>query len=208
MDDPLADPFVVKAEVVRHHVELVGQGELQISVSVGEELGQLGFFGEQLDRLVHQHLEELASSRHRGRVACRNDLRELEQLAESLALGDALRAERNVQFEAEAGDTALDQRSHPWVHSAAKDQELAGAQMRRKRLHGGRHRLGSGLRCSSTGVPITTTMCSALETIAGSVVGTRRELGDDALEHLAAHQVRRTASPPDCTVRTAAGSMS
>src|SRR6266540_1731571 len=42
--DRVADAFEVQPEVVGHHPELVGRGELDVAPRVGEQLGELGLF--------------------------------------------------------------------------------------------------------------------------------------------------------------------
>ena len=98
----------------------------------------------------------------RARRAGRDDLRELEQLDHRLALGDALRAEGHVDVEPEPRDEPLDHRGDARVHGAAQHEQLAVDEARRRcRRSRAGTALRSGLRCSSIGVPITITTCSA-----------------------------------------------
>ena len=99
----------------------------------------------------------------RARCAHDDDLGQRAQLFERLPFGDALRTERHVDRRP-AGDQLLDHRGDARVHRAAQHQVLAVAQVVEQALDGPSTPVGSGLRCSSTGVPTTTTTCSALGT--------------------------------------------
>ena len=83
----------VVAEFGRHHVELVGNGKLQITPTVGHQLGQLRFlrsknnrlrgdFGKQGDGLLFGH-----------RRSRRNQLGQGEDFTDPLALLNAFRTE-------------------------------------------------------------------------------------------------------------------
>ena len=61
--------------------------------------------------------------------AARDDLGQLEQLHQGLALGDALRAERHVDRLARLAQAPLDDRGDPGIHGAAEDEDLAVAEM-------------------------------------------------------------------------------
>ena len=178
-----ADPLVVEAEVVGHHVELVRRRELDVAPRVREQLGQLGLFGLEVHDVVGQVAEQLAGTLERTRRPRRDDLGELEELDHRLAFGDALRAERHVDVEPEIGDQPLHHRGDTGVHGAAQHEELAGVQVEAMSAMAAGTALRSGLRCSSMGVPITTTTCST------SAITSRRARRPEppGLEHLAEH---------------------
>src|SRR5579872_325509 len=70
-----------------------------------------------------------------------HDLRQLEQLGHGLPLGDALRAEGDVDVETEAPDDALDQRGDARVDRRAQNEGLAADKVGCKSLHGARDSL-------------------------------------------------------------------
>ena len=91
-----ADALEVEAEVVGDHVELVGGRELDVAPRVREQLGELGFLDVEVDDRVGEAPEQRLGPGDRPLGAAGDDLRELEQLDQRLALGDALRTERDV----------------------------------------------------------------------------------------------------------------
>ena len=94
-------------------------------------------------------------------------------------------------------DEPLDQRGDARVHGAAQDEELAVAEVvgdvRRSRPARASR---SGLRCSSTGVPIDDDDVLGLATEAGSVVACEQTLRRGRVEHLGGPRLDEGHSPP------------
>ena len=88
--------LVVEAEVVGHHVELVGRGELDVPVGIGEELGQLGLFGVDPDDGLGQVTEQGGGALIGMVGSSRHDLGKRVELLHGPAFGDPLGAEGHV----------------------------------------------------------------------------------------------------------------
>ena len=115
--------------LVGDHVELVRDGELDVAPGVGEELRQLGLFGGGADRLGRQVTEQrggaLAAASSSAPTICGS----VVQLLDRVPLGDALRAERDVDR-----SPGRRRRCHVCgrarVDRAAEDDQRAVAKMR------------------------------------------------------------------------------
>ena len=96
--DRVEDVRVVDAGLVGDHEELVRDGELHVAPRVREQLRELGLLGRRPDRLrrraAEQRLGPLAGARRVGA----DDLGQRPELLEGVALGDPLRAEREVDL--------------------------------------------------------------------------------------------------------------
>ena len=117
--------LVVETEVVGHHEELVGGGELDVAPGVREELGQLGLFGLHPDHLGREVPEELLGPVERGRLPARHDLREFEELGHRLSLGDPFGAEGDVDGLAEFGDRRFHEGGGTGIHGRTQDEQLS-----------------------------------------------------------------------------------
>jgi hypothetical protein len=120
----MADALEVEAKVVGDHEELVGGRELDVPPGVGVELGQLRLLREELDDLRGEQPEEGASALQGPWVATGDDLGQRAQLAQRVALGDALRAEDDVDRLAELLHPLGDHRGHARVDGAPEHQKL------------------------------------------------------------------------------------
>ena len=117
----------VGLEVLGHHEELVGDGEVEVAPGIAEELGQLG-----LDRLQEDHLGTDKAKQGRGpfpgpRRGSADQLRQLLQFHQRLALHDPLRTVGQV----DVATALLPKLSGQPVGDAGKDraaqhQKLAG----------------------------------------------------------------------------------
>ena len=109
-----ADPLEVEAAVVGHHVELVGRRELDVAPGVGEQLGQLGLLGRQLDDRVGQPREQRRRPAP-GPAGCGPDTICGSANSSVIALPSAIRSGQNATSIStpEPGDHPLDQRRHP-----------------------------------------------------------------------------------------------
>ena len=145
LDHRPPDPFVVQPVVVRHHVELVGGGKLDVAVRVGEELCQLGLLRLDPHDGVGETAEQGARPIERLLGAGGDDLGERVELLHGAALGDALRAEGHVDGLAQPLHESLDQSGDPREHSAAQDEDLPVGQLVGDRLERGDHGLRIGI---------------------------------------------------------------
>jgi hypothetical protein len=119
-----ADAVEVEVVVVGHLVELVGGRELDVTPGVGEQLGELGLLGLELDDGLGQVAEQASGPVAHVLRAARDDLRQREQLLHRLALGDALGAEGDVDRESELREHPLDTPRDTGVDGAAQHQQL------------------------------------------------------------------------------------
>ena len=149
--DRCPDPLVVEAEVVGHHEELVGRGELDVAPGVREELGQLGLFGLHPDHLRRQSCRRVLGSVDRRSTGGSTRSAGVRRVRSSPSLGDPLRAEGDVDRTCRASATvALDQGCGPgierWIGAPAADRRRrCGASPPRRCGHRSRDR-GSDAR--------------------------------------------------------------
>ncbi len=125
MAQRVADALEVKIEIIRNHVELVGGRELDVPPRVGEQLREFSLFRLKIHDLVGQGGEEGGCPRPGGVGTGGDDLRKLEQLGHGPALGDAFRAEGDLDVPTDLRDEFLHQRGHARIDGAAQDQQLA-----------------------------------------------------------------------------------
>ena len=122
-----------------------------------KSLASLGLLGLQLDDAVGEVPEQRRGALAYGGSTRRHDLWEVEELLHGLAFGDALGQKATSTCVPLSAKKLLDAPRDARVDGAAQDDELTGAEQ----VTTGLQRLGDGmgvrLRCSSTGVPITTT---------------------------------------------------
>ena len=139
----MQDVRVVDAGRMGDREELVRDRELHVAPGVGEQLGQLRFLGRGPDRLAGEDPEQLARPVGRAVVVGADDLGQRVELLERVALGDPLRAERDVDGAAALGQVLGDVAGRARVDGAAKRDQGALAQVRRDlvdRLLEDRHR--------------------------------------------------------------------
>ena len=167
------------------HEELVRDRELHVPPGVGEQLGQLGFLGRRPDRLAGERAEQRGRSLGRAVVVGADDLGQRVELLERVALGDPLRAERDVDGAAALGEVLGD------VAGRARDRRCcAGRRARPSRRCGAIWSTAfskiviDGPRNSSTGVPMTTTRLSVRSIIEPSVPKASRPVGRISAQEL------------------------
>ena len=98
--DRAQDVRVVHARLVRDGEELVRDGELHVAPGVGEQLGELRLLGCVVRIVFDVRWRNSASARSPATGIVRaDDLGQRAQLLEGVALGDPLRAERDVHRE-------------------------------------------------------------------------------------------------------------
>jgi hypothetical protein len=163
------DALEVQAAVVGHHPELVGRREADVAPGVREQLGELGLLRREVDDLVGEPPEQPAARSRLPVVAGADQLGERVQLGHRLALGDAL-GQNAMSIRGRCPRASAHLRRDAGVDGAAEHEQLAVAEVGGQASSARGIARGSGLRCSSTGVPMTTTTFSASATTAGSVV--------------------------------------
>ena len=178
------DPLEVDAEVVGDHVELVGRGELDVAPGVDEQLRQLRFLHGEVDDAAGEVPEQLIGPLGRLARAPRDDLRQLVELGQRVALRDALRAEAEVDLPPEPADEALDQGGHAGVDGAAQHQELAVHEVGGKLLDGLQHLLGLGVEMLVEGCPHRENEVLGLGDDLGAGGGPEPSVAEQALEDL------------------------
>ena len=121
--DRVMNAIEIQAVGFSQHVELVGDGEVQVSPTVGEQLGQLGFQWLQFDDRGCDGEEQIAGAADRGRLKAGDDLRQLDQFLHGIAFGDALRTEGQVNVAAQRTNSLVHQLGNAGADRAPQHQQ-------------------------------------------------------------------------------------
>ena len=123
------DAIEVQAVLAGDRVELVDDGELDVAAGVRHQLAELGFHRRHFDELVGEPPEELAHRQERVGIEGAQDLRQLPDLPEAMALGHPFRTERHADVEAPGLEVLLDVLADARKDGAPEDQDLAVAKV-------------------------------------------------------------------------------
>src|SRR5271157_872953 len=105
------------------HIELVGDGEVQVSPTVGEQLGQLGFQGRQFYDGGCNGEEQIARAANRDGIEARDDLRQLDQFLHSIAFGNALRTEGQIDIAGKRSNSLVHELGNAGADGAPQHQQ-------------------------------------------------------------------------------------
>ena len=136
LPDGAQDVRVVDPGLVRDHEELVGDRELHVAPRIGEQLRELGLLRGCPHRRRRERPEQRLGPVPRAILVRPDDLGQRAELLERVPLGDALRAERDVDPAAALGEVLGDVARRPRVDRAPEHDEGAVAQMRRDLVDG------------------------------------------------------------------------
>ena len=123
--DRMKNPPIINTGAVRDFEELVRNRELHVPPGVGEQLAEFGLLRRRSEDFNAQSLEDGAGAVE-GNVSCRADeLRQAPDLLQGVALGNPLRAERDVDLQSVVDEAPLNELGRPRIDRAAEDDQRA-----------------------------------------------------------------------------------
>src|SRR5262249_14421165 len=130
LDHRPAHPVEVDTHAFGNHVELVGGGELDVPPAIREQLGQLCLLDLEPYDLRHNQREKGGRPIHSLFRTAGNNLRELFQLPDPVALRDTLRTVRKVPLAAVHAEGAQHVAARPGEYRAPDDDRLLVIEVR------------------------------------------------------------------------------
>jgi len=121
----MVDTVKVQVVLLGDHVELVGNGELDIAPYIGEKLGQFRFQGIQNQDLVGEMPEQGGCLGNRFRIESAHDLGQFGQFTQGLAFRDSFRTETYMYLFAGCGDQRGQLFRGSRIEGASQDDHLA-----------------------------------------------------------------------------------
>ena len=159
------DAREVEAEVVGDHEELVGGRELDVAPRVREQLGELGLLDVEVDDRRARRAEQLRRPRARARsVRADDDLRQRRAARPSPCPRRCARGRTTRRWCAARPLTSCSTIAVTPGYTVLRSTRCWPSRSWSSRPSIACTALGSGFRCSSTGVPTTTMTCSAVRT--------------------------------------------
>src|SRR5580704_5333036 len=127
--DRVIDAIKVQAITFSQQIELVRDGEVQVSPAIGKQLGKLRFQWRQFDQVIIDDTEEVAGALERLRFECGDDLRQGSNFFHGFAFRDSLWTEGHVYLRSQALHAVVNQLGDTRVDGAAENQQSSGRKL-------------------------------------------------------------------------------